>query len=72
MQNLLGGLKEDFWNDSIERTFLQRRLRGLILDLGCLCGLPNYQTKAYELFKKFLNDKVQPNSDIRRAVYYFG
>lgn len=72
VQNVLRGIKEDYWNDSIDRTFLQRKLRAVILNLGCLCGLPSYQTKAYELFKKFLNDKVKPNPDIRFLVYYFG
>lgn len=72
VHNLLGGIKEDFWNDSTDRNFLQRKLRGVILNLGCLCGLPSYQTKAYELFKKFLDDKIKPNPDIRYIVYYYG
>lgn len=72
MHHLLGGIKEDFWIDSHDRTFLQCKLRGVILNLGCLCALPSYQTKVYELFKKFLNDKVKPNSDIRDIVYYYG
>jgi len=72
VQNLLGRIKEDYWNDSIGTTFLQRKLRDKILSLGCLCGLPSYQTKVYKLFKKFLNDKVKPNPDIRSIVYYFG
>lgn len=72
MHSLLGNLKEDLWNDSIDRNFLQRKLREKILNLGCECGLPNYQIKAYELFKKFLDDKIKPNSDIRSIVYYYG
>lgn len=68
----MGGIKEDFWDDSIERNFIQRKLRGVILNLGCLCGLPNYKTKVYYLFKKFLDDKVKPNPDIRSLVYYYG
>lgn len=72
MQNIIGGIKEDYWDDSIDRTFLQRKLRATILNLGCLCGLPSYQTKAYELFQKFLNDNVKPNPDIRGIVYKFG
>jgi len=72
VQNLLGNLKENFWNDSNNRNFLQRRLRGVILNMGCLYGLPNYQTTVYELFKHFLADKIQPNPDIRYTVYYYG
>jgi len=68
----LGSIKEDFWNDSSDRNFLQRKLRGVILNLGCLYGLPSYQTKVYELFKRFLDDKVQPHPDIRYTVYYYG
>lgn len=72
VQKLLGGIKEDYWDDMIERSFLQRKLRAVILNLGCLCGLPSYQTKVFEMFKKFLNDKVKPSPDIRFIVYYFG
>ncbi|KAL4150039.1 hypothetical protein QTP88_003885 [Uroleucon formosanum] len=72
VQHLLGSIKEDFWNDSSDRNFLQRKLRGVILNLGCLYGLPSYQTKVYELFKRFLDDKVQPHPDIRYTVYYYG
>jgi len=68
----LGSIKEDFWNDSSDRSFLQRKLRGVILNLGCLYGLPSYQTKVYELFKQFLDDRVQPHPDIRYTVYYYG
>lgn len=68
----MGGIKEDFWDDSIERNFLQRKLRSVILTLGCQCDLPSYKTKVYNLFKKFLDDKVKPNPDIRSIVYYYG
>jgi len=68
----LGSIKEDFWNDSSDRNFLQRKLRGVILNLGCLYGLSSHQTKVYELFKRFLDDKVQPHPDIRYTVYYYG
>lgn len=68
----MGDIKEDFWDDSIERNFIQRNLRGVILKLGCLFGLPSYKTKVYYLFKKFLDDKVKPNPDIRSLVYYYG
>ncbi|XP_060840151.1 glutamyl aminopeptidase-like isoform X1 [Rhopalosiphum padi] len=72
VHNLLGNIKEDYWNNSNNRNFLQRKLRGVILNLGCLYGLQSYQTTVYELFKRFLDDKVQPNPDIRYTVYYYG
>lgn len=72
VHNLLEGVKEDLWNDSSNRTFLQRKVRSVILNLGCVCGVPSYQTKVYELFKQFLVDKVKPNPDIRYNVYYYG
>ncbi|KAF0721840.1 Uncharacterized protein FWK35_00032604, partial [Aphis craccivora] len=72
VQNLLGNLKEDFLNDSNDRNFLQRNLRGVIFNLGCLYGLLSYKIKVYELFKRFLYDRVQPNPDIRYTVYYYG
>jgi len=65
-------IKEDFWDDSIDRPFLQRKLRGVILKLGCLYGLPSYKIKVYELFKQFLDDEVKPNPDIRHTIYYYG
>lgn len=68
----MGGIDEDFWNESIERNFLQRRLRSHIFNFGCMCHLTSYQTKVDELFKTFLNDKVKPNSDIRFTVYHYG
>ncbi|XP_060840148.1 glutamyl aminopeptidase-like [Rhopalosiphum padi] len=72
VRHLLGTIKEDFWNDSIDRPFLQRKLRGVILKLGCLYGLPSYKIKVYELFKQFLDDEVKPNPDIRHTIYYYG
>ncbi|XP_050428008.1 glutamyl aminopeptidase-like isoform X3 [Adelges cooleyi] len=72
IQNLLVSLKQDFWNDSNDRNFLERKIRGVILNLGCLVGLPSYQVKALELFKKYLTDKVKPDPDIRSVVYYYG
>lgn len=68
----MGGIKKDLWNDSSDRNFLQRKFRAAILELGCFYGLPSYQTKAYELFKRFLDDKVQPYPDIRNTVYDHG
>ncbi|XP_022167987.1 glutamyl aminopeptidase-like isoform X2 [Myzus persicae] len=72
VQHLLGNIKEDFWNDSNDRSFLQRKLRATIFQLGCLYGLPSIQTKAYELFKQFLDEKVQLHPDIRYTVYTYG
>lgn len=68
----MGSKKEDFWNDSSDRNFLQRKLQAVIFKLGCTYGLPSCLTKAYELFKRFLDDKIQPRQDIRYAVYYHG
>lgn len=65
-------ITEDIWNDSSDRNLLQRKLRAVIFKLGCANGLPSCQTKAYELFKRFLNDKVRPHPDIRYTVYYYG
>jgi len=72
IQSSLGSIKEDIWNDSSDGNFLQRKLRAVIFKLGCAYGLPSCQTKAYELFKQFLNDKVRPHPDIRYTVYYYG
>lgn len=72
VQNLLSNIKEDFWNDSLDRSFLQCKLREIIIKLGCEFNVPSYKTKVYELFKKFLNDKVKPNPDVSPSVYYYG
>lgn len=72
VHHLLGGIKENVWIHSNERTFLQRKLSGVILSLGCLFDLPGYQTKAYEYFKLLLNNKVKTSPDIRHTVYYYG
>ncbi|XP_050532031.1 glutamyl aminopeptidase-like isoform X2 [Daktulosphaira vitifoliae] len=72
IQNLIGQLSQDFWIDSNDRNFLQRKIRGVILNLGCLVGLPSFQAKALELFKKYLKDKIKPDPDVRRIVYYYG
>ncbi|XP_026815475.1 glutamyl aminopeptidase-like [Rhopalosiphum maidis] len=72
VRHLLRTIKDDFWDDSIDRTFLQRKLRGVIVELGCLYGLPSYKIKVYELFKQFLDDEVKPNPDIRHTIYYHG
>jgi len=68
----LGSIKEDIWNDSRNRNLLKRKYRAVIFKLGCSYGLPNYQKKVYELFKRFLNDKIKPHPDIRSTVYYYG
>ncbi|NP_001192196.1 glutamyl aminopeptidase [Acyrthosiphon pisum] len=72
VQHLLGSLKEDFWNDSSYRNLLQRKFRAVIIKLGCTYGLPSYKKKVYELFKRFVNDKIKPHPDIRDTVYYYG
>jgi glutamyl aminopeptidase len=72
MQKLMGSINEDFWIESIERNFLQRRLRSIILKFGCISDLASVRTKVYELFKTFLDNKIKPNSDIRSSVYYYG
>ncbi|XP_029345406.1 glutamyl aminopeptidase-like isoform X1 [Acyrthosiphon pisum] len=72
IQHLLESITEDFWNDSSDRNLLQRKLRAVIFKLGCSYGLPRCHTKAYELFKRFLDDKIQPHKDIRYTVYYYG
>lgn len=73
MQKLImESINEDFWIESIERNFLQRRLRSVILNFGCISDIPSYRTKVYELFKTFLDNNVKPNSDIRSSVYYYG
>jgi len=68
----LGNIKDDFWNDSSDKNFIQRKLRVVIFKLGCSYGVPSYRTKVYELFKRFLNDKIKPHPDIRFTVYYYG
>lgn len=68
----MGSIKEDFWNQSVERNYLQRRLQNEILRFGCICDLPSYRTKLSEIFKTFLDDKVKPNSEIKSSVYYYG
>jgi len=68
----LGSIKEDIWNESSDKNFIQRKLRAVIFKLGCVYGLPSYQKKVYDLFKRFLNDKVKPHPDIRFTVYYYG
>ncbi|CAI6368332.1 unnamed protein product [Macrosiphum euphorbiae] len=73
IQQLLESITEDLWNDlSADRNLLQRKLRAVIFKLGCSYGLPRCHTKAYELFKRFLDDKIQPHPDIRYTVYYYG
>jgi len=72
VQQLLGSIEGDFWNDSSDRNLLQRTFRGVIFKLGCSYGLPSFQKKAYELFRRFLNDKIKPHPDIRFTVYYYG
>ncbi|CAI6368801.1 unnamed protein product [Macrosiphum euphorbiae] len=72
VQYLLGNIKEDIWNESSDNNFIQRKFRAVIIKLGCAYGLPSYQKKVYELFKRFLNDKIKPHPDIRFTVYYYG
>ncbi|CAI6368671.1 unnamed protein product [Macrosiphum euphorbiae] len=72
IQHLLENITEDLWNDSSDRNLLQRKLRAVTFKLGCSYGLPRCLTKAYELFKRFLDDKIQPHQDIRYTVYYYG
>jgi len=68
----LGSIKENIWNDSSYKNFIQRKLRAVIIKLGCAYGLPSYLKKVYELFKRFVNDKIKPHPDIRDTVYYYG
>ncbi|CAI6369413.1 unnamed protein product [Macrosiphum euphorbiae] len=72
VQHLLGSIKENIWNDSSYKNFIQRKLRAVIIKLGCAYGLPSYLKKVYELFKRFVNDKIKPHPDIRDTVYYYG
>ncbi|VVC33657.1 ERAP1-like C-terminal domain,Aminopeptidase N-type,Peptidase M1, membrane alanine aminopeptidase, N- [Cinara cedri] len=72
LQHLLRGVNEDLWNDSISRTYLERRNRELMIHIGGLCDVPIYKKKIYEIFKKFLDQKIPINVDIKYFVYCYG